>query len=210
MKSSVVPKKEVHFIPSVVAKKGADPESSTPSVSPRKGVEMTQGASINNLLLVSSENMNNTNVSPLSTVDINNKNVSTKIDETKKEVSNEKEAKETLNVIPIPQLVKEEKSNDTLISVKGNSSHLSDSAKTVSSGMPSKSESVINVAHFKPTTADDAGAVRSEVSYAPIFMIVALVLLVVVVVAVGYHKLKDVWARRHYDYVDFLIDGMYE
>lgn len=218
-KKPSVPKKEVHFTPSVVAKKGADPESSTPSVSPRKGVEQSQvnliqsqSSLVHNLLLVSSENMNNTNVSPSSSDDINSKNVPTKIDETKVETGNGKKAKENLNSIPVPQLVQsKEKSNDSLPSVKGKSSQpLSDPALKLSAVVSSHSENISNISHFKPTTADDAGAASSQVSYAPIFMIVALVVLVVVVVAVGYHRLKDIWVRRHYDYVDFLIDGMYE
>ncbi|KAK8376128.1 hypothetical protein O3P69_008693 [Scylla paramamosain] len=128
-KSSIVPKKEVHFTPSVVAKKGADPESSTPSVSPRNG-NLTQ----------------------------------------------------------------------TLLY----------SASASPPAVHSKSGNVSNFGHFKPTTTDDVSAASSQGSYAPIFVIVALVVLLVVVVAVGYHRLKDIWVRRHYDYVDFLIDGMYD
>lgn len=201
-KSSVVPKKEVHFTPSVVAKKGADPESSTPSVSPRKGV----GSQVNPLLLVSSENMNNTNVSPSPSDAVNSKNLATKISET------EKVAEENSNNRPLPQLIQsKEKSNDSLLLVKEESSQPpSDSLLTVSSVVPPKSDNVSNISHFKPATADDAGAAHSQVSYAPIVMIVALVVLVVVVLAVAYHRLKDIWVRRHYDYVDFLIDGMYE
>ncbi|XP_045113100.1 uncharacterized protein LOC123505626 isoform X4 [Portunus trituberculatus] len=211
-KSSVVPKKEVHFIPSVVAKKGADPESSTPSVSPRKGVELSQGSLIHNVQLASIENMNiDGNFSQSSSGDVNSKNVPSRIDETKNETHIEKETKENIIYIPNPHLVKKGKANDNLLSGKQNSSQtLVHLASTSPPTVHSKSGVVSNIGHFKPTTTDDVSATSSQVTYAPIFVIVALVVLLVVVVVVGYHRLKGIWVRRHYDYVDFLIDGMYE
>ena len=199
-KSSIVPKKEVHFTPSVVAKKGADPESSTPSVSPRKGVE-----------LASSENMNSNANFSQSSSDVNSKNVPSRLGETKTKADIEKEAKENLNYIPNPYLVEKGKANDNMVSGKGNLSQtLLHSTSTSPPDVHSKSGNVSNIGHFKPTTTDDVSAASNQVTYAPIFVIVALVVLLVVVVAVGYHRLKGIWARRHYDYVDFLIDGMYE
>ncbi|KAK8376132.1 hypothetical protein O3P69_008693 [Scylla paramamosain] len=210
-KSSIVPKKEVHFTPSVVAKKGADPESSTPSVSPRKGVELSQGSLAHNGQLAFSENVNiNTNFSQLSN-DVNSKNVPSRIEETKNKTNIEKGSKENLNYIPNPHLVQKGKLNNTLLSGNGNLTQtLLYSASASPPAVHSKSGNVSNFGHFKPTTTDDVSAASSQGSYAPIFVIVALVVLLVVVVAVGYHRLKDIWVRRHYDYVDFLIDGMYD
>ena len=44
-------------------------------------------------------------------------------------------------------------------------------------------------------------------------VIVGLVLgfvFIAVVAFVAYKKLQDVWSRRHYNRMDFLIDGMYD
>lgn len=210
-KSSVVPKKEVHFTPSVVAKKGADPESSTPSVSPRKGVKLSQGSLPHSVLLASSENMNtNANFSQLSSDDVNSKSIPSRTDETKNKANVEEEAKENVNYIPNPHLVQKGKPTDTLLSPRNLSQFLLYSTSTSSSVVHSKSGNVSNIGHFKPATTDDVGGASTQVTYAPILVIVALLVLLVVVVAVGYHKLKGIWVRRHYDYVDFLIDGMYE
>lgn len=200
-KPSVVPKKEVHFTPSVVAKKGADPESSTPSVSPRKGVELSQGnpvlsgSSLHDSS-VSSESINDTDVSILPIGNRKNMNAQTKINGIENEKGN---GKGSPSNIPTPELVQTEgKSGDTLLTVDWNHPQ------------PSRSLKISNSGHFKPKTADDPSSSSNQVSYVPVLVIIALVVLVVVVVAVGYHRLKDIWARRHYNYVDFLIDGMYE
>lgn len=182
-KPSILPEEEAFFASSLGAKKGADPVSSTPSVFPRKGVELSQGDPIllsgspgNDLLSVSDKGIDNTNVLMLSSGSTVHKNVQTESSDIESELGDE----------------------------KGSSNF----SKTLVAVIPSVK--VSNNGHFKPTTADDPSASSSQVSYAPIFMIVILVVLVIIVVAVGYHRLKDIWARRHYNYVDFLIDGMYE
>lgn len=199
-----------------MAKKGADPESYTPSVSPRKGVEFSErdpnllsGSQRYDLLSISSEGMDNANVSMLSNGNRKLINAQTKINGIQNESNHQKG--NTSN-IPTPGLVqKKGKSNDALLSVDWNPPQLlSDSNKTLVTVITSESMKKSNNGHFKPTTADDFGASSNQLSYAPILMIVILVVLVVIVVAVGYRRLKDIWARRHYNYVDFLIDGMYE
>lgn len=193
----------------MVAKKGADPESSTSSISPRKGVELSQENPIPSLktpdydlLPTSDEGMGIVNDSTLYNGNMLQKNTQSKIIGSGNEEDSEKE---NLN-IPSPQLIqKKGKSNSNFSSKDWNSQEpLLNSSTTLGVAKVSKT------GHFKPTTADDPSASSNQVSYIPIFMIVALVVLVIVVVAVGYRRLKDIWARRHYNYVDFLIDGMYE
>lgn len=146
--------------------------------------------------------MDNTNVS-ISSGNTKTINAQTKLNGSEKEVSTDKEISSN---IPTPELVQK----------KGNSddTHLSDwnlpqSVSNMTSN-PTKFVKISNTSHFKPTTADDSSASSNHFSYVPIFMIVSIVVLVTIIVAVGYRRLKDIWERRHYKYVDFLIDGMYE
>ncbi|XP_064084935.1 uncharacterized protein C11orf24-like isoform X2 [Macrobrachium nipponense] len=70
--------------------------------------------------------------------------------------------------------------------------------------------------NFKPTAATDTkgkGGSEDEenISYTPAVVgVVLLVVIFVTVIVVGYRRLQDVWMRRHYARMDFLIDGMYD
>jgi len=65
--------------------------------------------------------------------------------------------------------------------------------------------------HFrKPEIAVDAVKTQYNNS-APVIAGLSFGFILIVVVAVlAYKKLQDVWSRRHYDRMDFLIDGMYD
>lgn len=161
-KPSVVPKKEVHFASSVVAKKGADPESSTPSVSPRKGVELSLGEpSLSpgipgyDSSSVSDKGVGKTNVSILSSGNMIHKNGLTKINGIGNEVGSEKGNPSN---VPTPQLVQEKgKLNTTLWNPSQPSS---DSSVTMVAVVPSVK--VSNTGHLKPTTADDTSASSNQ------------------------------------------------
>ncbi|XP_066942414.1 trans-Golgi network integral membrane protein 2-like [Macrobrachium rosenbergii] len=70
--------------------------------------------------------------------------------------------------------------------------------------------------NFKPTAATDTkgkGGSEDEenISYTPAVVgVVLLVVIFITVIVVGYRRLQDVWMRRHYARMDFLIDGMYD
>ena len=66
------------------------------------------------------------------------------------------------------------------------------------------------VKHHKPFSAVDG---ISEDSFNSTPIIIGSIIGVVsisVIVALVYKKFKDVWSRRHYDRMDFLIEGMYD
>lgn len=64
--------------------------------------------------------------------------------------------------------------------------------------------------HLKPAVAVDAVS-NKALDNTPVIMGVTFgVLLIVVLAIVAYKRLQDVWSRRHYDRMDFLIDGMYD
>lgn len=65
--------------------------------------------------------------------------------------------------------------------------------------------------HLKPKVAMDDVNNPTSVVYAPIAIaIIVLFAIVVSAIVLTMRKLKDVWSRRHYARMDFLIDGMYD
>ena len=66
------------------------------------------------------------------------------------------------------------------------------------------------VKHSKPDVAVDSVANKSFNS-TPLIIGVSVGVVVILALAIfAYKKLEDVWSRRHYDRMDFLIDGMYD
>ncbi|XP_068227136.1 trans-Golgi network integral membrane protein 2-like isoform X2 [Palaemon carinicauda] len=70
--------------------------------------------------------------------------------------------------------------------------------------------------NFKPTAATDITNMKGKgdeenISYTPAVVgVVLLVVIFITVIVVAYRRLQDVWMRRHYARMDFLIDGMYD
>lgn len=82
-------------------------------------------------------------------------------------------------------------------------------AQTVS-GQVTEAAAAAAVRHSKPSAAVDSVSNKTFNS-TPIIVGIAFGIVVILAVAIlAYKKLEDVWSRRHYDRMDFLIDGMYD
>lgn len=190
-----VPKKEVIYDgPSVVSKKGADPNSLTPSVYGRKGV------SENDLNPKASTGKDTDGKQVLLTSSIaedaslEKSESETNTAETKSDVS---VGQEKGNVTTVPKLIQKEQSVD--ISPPDNRTR-------------ARNVSLAGTHSPKPVAAiDDLPKSDDEnVSYAAVLLGLVVILAIAVSIVVGYRKLQDVWLRRHYAHVDYLIDGMYD
>ncbi|XP_063613967.1 uncharacterized protein LOC134787172 [Penaeus indicus] len=221
LKPSVVPKKGVdseNLKPSVVPKKGVDSESSKSSVVPKKGVDTGLVKPI-----VSEANMQITTQKDPTVVKESTVSDSSAV-VPKKSMSN---PSSSVNALPSSL---QEKPTPSLISptkpLKGSPTpspvqptvHLAgqneSSNSTKSESIPPSTDS--SESHSKPTAAIDnldAKEKDSEGSgaYTPAAVgIILLLCIVITVMILGIRRLQDVWMRRHYARVDFLIDGMYD
>ncbi|XP_042891212.1 proteoglycan 4-like [Penaeus japonicus] len=220
-KSSVVPKKDADpskLKPSVVPKKGADPKDIKPSVVPKKGVDSGLLSPI-----VSEANMQIPAQSDPTTVKastVSNANA----------VPSEKvkfDPSSAVNALPSsPQ----KKPTPSLISPtkasKGSPTpspviptvHLAAQNESSNSSEPESSppSTASSESHLKPTAAVDNLDAEKEDSggsaaYTPAAVgIILLLCIVITVMILGIRRLQDVWMRRHYARMDFLIDGMYD
>ncbi|XP_042233560.1 uncharacterized protein LOC121873848 isoform X2 [Homarus americanus] len=108
--------------------------------------------------------------------------------------------------------VSEESDNATLKSHNATEVPNNSSQPIVSNATAnSKSANKIN---SKPIAAtDDTAGTTSgneDVNYGAVSLGLLLLVALAVVVVVGYRKFKDIWMRRHYAHVNYLVDGMYE
>ncbi|CAL4119971.1 unnamed protein product [Meganyctiphanes norvegica] len=229
---SVVPKKEADpssLYPSVVGKKGADPSSIKPSatgrkgadptslipsVHARKGVDFKTGESLqkstNPIEVLNKtdefntkeENKSNETTQQATSVDLKS-SVTISNESDKKISSNPSSAVPSLGTHKYTPVIK-----PVPVSTDGSSIEELEVPSTVA-----------NI-HMKPTAATDLlgknleiEMVVEEESSSNSGIIIGVILLVTVVMAVifmGYRHFKEVWMKRHYSRMDFLIDGMYD
>ncbi|XP_069999071.1 uncharacterized protein [Penaeus vannamei] len=221
LKPSVVPKKDADpesLKPSVVPKKGADPENLKPSVVPKKGVD----AELVNPIVSEANMQIPTQKDPTVVKESTVSDGSAVLSEKSK--SNPSAA---VNALPSsPQ----KKPTPSLISptkpLKGSPTpspvlptvHLASQNESSNSTKPESSppSTDSSESRSKPTAAVDnldAEEKDSEGSgaYTPAAVgIVLLLCIVITVMILGIRRLQDVWMRRHYARMDFLIDGMYD
>lgn len=78
------------------------------------------------------------------------------------------------------------------------------------------SNPLLSEIHSKPTVATDeldAATTDSEsdyINFGAVLLGLLLCIALAVTVVLGYRKFKDIWMRRHYAHVNFLVDGMYD
>ena len=89
--------------------------------------------------------------------------------------------------------------------IKGGHSNSMESVTPLSANV---SASVVR--HHKPSSAVDVISNDSFNSTPIIIGSICGIVLVLSVFLLVYRKFKDVWSRRHYDRMDFLIEGMYD
>ena len=64
--------------------------------------------------------------------------------------------------------------------------------------------------HYKPAVAVDPVSNKSFNSTPVIIGVTVGVVVILAVAILAYKRLQDVWSRRHYARMDYLIDGMYD
>ncbi|KAF2356992.1 hypothetical protein FHG87_012254 [Trinorchestia longiramus] len=74
---------------------------------------------------------------------------------------------------------------------------------------PSNDGSKSHAVHSKPNAAVDSNP-NGKVSTSLVVGIMFGVLLIMVLAILGYKKLQDIWTKRHYARMDYLVDGMYD
>lgn len=202
-KKPIVPRKQaVYPKPSVVGKKGVsmlnismpndDADQSTQSVYPRKGADPQE-----------------------------EKAVLTGV-----EVGTDKSSKDTYYQSPVAaQSVSKntEKSNgkykdnvDNKEVSEQNKSWTDISKNSSTTSVVATSNPLLGEIHAKPTVATDeldAATTDSEsdyINFGAVILGLLLCIALAVTVVLGYRKFKDIWMRRHYAHVNFLVDGMYD
>ncbi|KAK7086866.1 hypothetical protein SK128_002695 [Halocaridina rubra] len=232
---SVVPKKEADpstLVQSVTARKEADPKMKKPSVTPRKEADPS-------FQLESGPEEAASTTPSITTVSVNDNIIASTVTESPKVVVTgqdsgkiEKFKATDLNMLtPDREKTFPSKLSEANMDFKTNMPNLavtsvpptkSPSKSTLSMGSePAKpftadpvTKESFTTLRSKPTAATDTSGSAtdsSDISYTPLAVgIVLLVAIVVTVIVVGYKRLQDVWMRRHYARMDFLIDGMYD
>ena len=217
-KKPIKGRKGVKYEQSVSPKKGAPPENNKPSVVPRKDADPSQLSS------------SDYNVSPIVTL-------SSKLDtKGKSDGTVNKSMPPSINMPPIthkkktftPKLTETSMNfgsaltgSDVTVTPSVSLGTTVPSVDISNKGEPPKPPISIptstegNSLHLKPTAATDSKVSQSpsddDVSYTPAVVgLVLLVVIMVTIIVVGYRRLQDVWMRRHYARMDFLIDGMYD
>ncbi|XP_018026827.1 uncharacterized protein LOC108682209 [Hyalella azteca] len=71
------------------------------------------------------------------------------------------------------------------------------------------SQTVVSSKHLKPDAAVD-NITNNSVSSSLVLGVMFGVVFIIIIAILGYKKLQDIWTKRHYDRMDYLVDGMYD
>nr|XP_045606127.1 uncharacterized protein LOC123763174 isoform X2 [Procambarus clarkii] len=214
------------FTPSVFARKGADPMEQNSSVSVR--IEADPKSLLSNNYKLNS-NASSSKASGRNMLDLQSvsKNIGKSSGKFKDNLGDEEvHGKQSDSFFSQSSVPISEQGNKLAI-MPINTTKLSDSAPQpmvlnadTTTIVPTNLENLINESsveiHSKPSiTTDDLDAASADpdsdsVNFGVVILGLSLFVALAVIVVLIYRKVKDIWMRRHYAHVNFLVDGMYD